>query len=224
MQPTDYTAYHFLRGRQVTDAAGQVTFTSIFPGWYTSRATHIHVHIYSASGASLLITQIAFPEGAGSAVETVNNATAYGYTKGMSGYTYNASDNVFSDGTSTEMSVITGDLSSGYELNWEVFVSSPSGIDELSGENQFQLRQNYPNPCSVSTKIPLVLSVPSDVKMVVAGMDGKTVKTLSLGTMSSGEQIIDMDVSDLAAGRYAFTVKVTNMIGTFRQSKILVKE
>ena len=57
----NYTSSHFLRGRQTTDANGLVTFTSIFPGWYSPRAPHIHAHIYSSSGTSLLITQIAFP-------------------------------------------------------------------------------------------------------------------------------------------------------------------
>lgn len=63
MQTVDYTNYNFLRGRQIADSSGQVTFTSIFPGWYQSRATHIHVHVYDSSGSSLLVTQIAFPEG-----------------------------------------------------------------------------------------------------------------------------------------------------------------
>jgi len=126
MQSVDYTAVHFLRGRQVTDSNGEVTFTSIFPGWYSGRATHIHVHIYNASGTSLLVTQIAFPEGSSSAVATVNGSggTTYGYTKGMTGYTYNASDNVFSDGFSLEMSTITGSLAAGYTLTHTIYVSA----------------------------------------------------------------------------------------------------
>lgn len=126
MQSVDYTAVHFLRGRQVTDSNGEVTFTSIFPGWYSGRSTHIHVHIYNASGTSLLVTQIAFPEGSSSAVATVNGSggTAYGYTKGMTGYTYNASDNVFSDGVSLEMSTITGSLTAGYTLTHTIYVSA----------------------------------------------------------------------------------------------------
>src|SRR4029079_107610 len=61
MQSSNYTSVHFLRGRQTTNSSGLVTFTSIFPGWYSGRALHIHVHVYSADGTSLLITQIAFP-------------------------------------------------------------------------------------------------------------------------------------------------------------------
>jgi len=117
MQSVNYTTVHFLRGRQTTDANGLVSFTSIFPGWYSGRATHIHVHVYNAAGTSLMITQIAFPEGSGSAVATVNASTANGYTKGMTGYTYNASDNVFSDDTSgAEIATVTGSVAAGYTL------------------------------------------------------------------------------------------------------------
>ena len=118
MQNTNYTGVHFLRGRQTTDAAGLVTFTSIFPGWYLGRATHIHVHVYSASGTSLKITQIAFPEGASTAVATVN-----GYTKGLSGYTYNKADNVFSDDAAgLEIATVTGDKTAGFVLTMNIAV------------------------------------------------------------------------------------------------------
>src|SRR5579859_3727451 len=40
----------FLRGYQTTDANGQVQFTTIYPGWYTGRAVHIHFKIRTASG------------------------------------------------------------------------------------------------------------------------------------------------------------------------------
>ena len=127
MQSVNYTAVHFLRGRQTTDANGLVSFTSVFPGWYSGRATHIHVHIYNASGNSLLVTQIAFPEGSSSAVATVNGSggTAYGYTKGMSGYTYNAADNVFSDDTAgVEIAAVTGSISAGYTLTHTIKVAA----------------------------------------------------------------------------------------------------
>lgn len=35
----------FLRGYQVTDANGQVHFTTIYPGWYSGRAVHIHFKV-----------------------------------------------------------------------------------------------------------------------------------------------------------------------------------
>ncbi|MET1053916.1 MAG: intradiol ring-cleavage dioxygenase [Pedobacter sp.] len=118
MQSTNYQTLHFLRGRQTTDANGLVSFTSIFPGWYSGRATHIHVHIYNASGTSLKVTQIAFPEVTGSAVLAVN-----GYAKGMTGYTYNAKDNVFSDDTAgIEIATVTGSVTTGFALTMNVSV------------------------------------------------------------------------------------------------------
>ncbi|UII31056.1 intradiol ring-cleavage dioxygenase [Fulvivirga ulvae] len=122
MQSADFTSQHFLRGRQIADANGKVAFTSIFPGWYTGRSTHIHVHVYDADGNSLLVTQIAFPEGSSSAVNQVNAASDAGYTKGMSGYTTNSTDNVFSDGVSTELANISGDVSSGFYLTHSIVV------------------------------------------------------------------------------------------------------
>lgn len=43
----------FLRGLQVTDAAGVARFTTVYPGWYRGRAVHIHFKIRAraASGA-----------------------------------------------------------------------------------------------------------------------------------------------------------------------------
>jgi len=124
MQPTNYQSYNFLRGRQITDSEGKVKFTSIFPGWYSGRATHIHVHIYNANGVSIKVTQIAFPEGTSSAVATVNSASSYGYTKGLTGYTYNAKDNVFSDDKEwLQIATVSGSLSAGYTISSNIKVS-----------------------------------------------------------------------------------------------------
>ncbi len=226
MQPTNYTAYNFLRGRQTTDADGNVTFTSIFPGWYTGRATHIHVHIYTASGTSLLVTQIAFPEGTSSAVNTVNSATAYGYTKGMNGYTYNANDNVFSDGVTTEMSTVSGSLSGGYTLEHTIYVNGPSlGVDDLDRQNAV-IGQNYPNPFQESTTIPLILESASNVSLTVFDIAGRQIGTAKKYSLNAGSNNISINRSEygLSSGHYLYTIKVQNSQGTFTQSrKMLVK-
>lgn len=51
----------FLRGAQDTDRAGRVTFSTIFPGWYPGRTTHIHAKI-RFDGIELLTTQIYFDQ------------------------------------------------------------------------------------------------------------------------------------------------------------------
>lgn len=119
-----FTSAHFLRGRQSTNDSGRVSFLTKFPGWYNGRSTHIHVHIYNASGQSLLVTQIAYPEGTGSAVATVNASTENGYTKGMNGYTYNAADGVFSNSYQCETCTISGNVSDGYTQQSTIIVNA----------------------------------------------------------------------------------------------------
>ena len=56
----------FLRGYQVSDKEGVVTFTTIYPGWYPERTPHIHYKIRSpasARSAYEFTGQIYFDEG-----------------------------------------------------------------------------------------------------------------------------------------------------------------
>lgn len=53
----------FLRGHQVADAAGRVTFNTVFPGWYSGRLAHIHVRALFPGAAdwSAFVTQLFLP-------------------------------------------------------------------------------------------------------------------------------------------------------------------
>jgi protocatechuate 3,4-dioxygenase beta subunit len=51
----------FLRGRQVSDADGVVSFLTIFPGWYGTRAPHIHLRIL-VGDHELLISQLLYDD------------------------------------------------------------------------------------------------------------------------------------------------------------------
>jgi len=51
----------FLRGRQLTDADGVASFLTVYPGWYSSRAPHIHMRIL-VGGRELKITQLLFDD------------------------------------------------------------------------------------------------------------------------------------------------------------------
>jgi protocatechuate 3,4-dioxygenase beta subunit len=114
------TSSHFLRGRQTADANGLVSFDTIFPGWYSGRAVHIHVHIYSATGKSLLVTQIAFPPAACDTVFTT--ATSF-YKKGKAD-TSNDRDGIFNDGYSTELASISGDITKGMVMTHNIVVNA----------------------------------------------------------------------------------------------------
>ncbi len=108
------TSTTFLRGVQVTDSNGQVTFTTIFPGWYAGRITHIHAQVYLndelQQGSAVATTQLAFPIDITTAVYDTSL-----YTKGQNtSVTSFSADNVFSDGTSTEMLALSGNTTDGY--------------------------------------------------------------------------------------------------------------
>ena len=60
---TGSTTTTYLRGWQVTDSDGNVTFTTIYPGWYVPRVTHIHLMVYHPSDLKTAVktTQFCFP-------------------------------------------------------------------------------------------------------------------------------------------------------------------
>lgn len=102
----------YLRGIQTTNSNGQVTFQTIFPGWYMGRLTHIHCEVYDPSNTLVLTSQFAFPldSVAGSATALVNAAN------GQSNNTITAysGDNVFSDGYSQQLLNLSGSVAAGY--------------------------------------------------------------------------------------------------------------
>ena len=57
----------FLRGKQVTDADGVAEFETIYPGWYPTRAVHIHFMAYTDEG-HLVTSQLYFPDAVSEAV------------------------------------------------------------------------------------------------------------------------------------------------------------
>lgn len=120
LQATNNTNVHWLRGRQTTDFNGLSTFESIFPGWYSGRAPHIHVHVYTSGGKSLLVTQIAFPK---SICDTVYTTASDYKSKGIQDTT-NENDNVFRDGFANEMGTLTGSVSEGYVLTHNIVVAA----------------------------------------------------------------------------------------------------
>ena len=96
------TTQTYLRGIQTTNSNGEVTFTTIYPGWYQGRATHIHLEV-TMNGRSVKVTQIAFPE----AVNNTVHATGAYASRGSNPMS-NAADGIFADSLSSELITPTG--------------------------------------------------------------------------------------------------------------------
>jgi protocatechuate 3,4-dioxygenase beta subunit len=73
----DYTGQTWLRGYRTTDAKGQVQFTSVYPGWYSPRATHIHLEIF-IDNVLRKQAQLAFPESISNVVHVTSLYAAHG--------------------------------------------------------------------------------------------------------------------------------------------------
>lgn len=104
----------FLRGIQTTNANGEVTFTTIYPGWYQGRATHIHLEV-KVNNVVVKVSQMAFPE-------SVNNQVYSSGTYASRGLnpTSNASDGIFADSLSQELVTPVGSPAAGYTASWQI--------------------------------------------------------------------------------------------------------
>ncbi|UUE21181.1 intradiol ring-cleavage dioxygenase [Microbacterium sp. J1-1] len=109
----------YLRGVQVADADGKVSFTSVFPGCYSGRWPHIHFEVYpdvdsiTASTNAIATSQLALPEDACTAVYAVS--TYDGSARNLSQISL-ASDNVFGeDSGALQVATVTGGVAAGYK-------------------------------------------------------------------------------------------------------------
>ena len=99
----------FCRGVQLTDAEGAAAFRTVFPGWYSSRAVHIHVKV-SADGGQVHTGQLFFDPEATSTVYAMEPYAERGEQD-----VPNESDGIYAEGGSVTVVAVTvdGESSSG---------------------------------------------------------------------------------------------------------------
>jgi protocatechuate 3,4-dioxygenase beta subunit len=115
----------WLRGYQISDANGNVTFMTIIPGWYQGRTTHIHVRVRSSySDASSTTdgsntTQVFFPQ----ALVDMLATSLSPYNAEGTNPTTNASDRVYSQETKGEtLMALAGDVTNGYVATASIYL------------------------------------------------------------------------------------------------------
>jgi protocatechuate 3,4-dioxygenase beta subunit len=119
------TRENYLRGVQASDANGKVRFASIFPGAYPGRWPHIHFEVYpslaeaTAAGSKMVTSQIALPD---DACKQVYATGGYEQSVQSLAQTSLETDNVFSDGFSTQLATATGSPSRGMAITLNVGV------------------------------------------------------------------------------------------------------
>ena len=120
------TNENYLRGVQVADAAGKVTYTSIFPACYSGRWPHIHFEVYPDQNSitdvknAIATSQVALPKDTCDEVYTQD-----GYEASVNNLSQVslATDNVFgNDSAAHQLATVTGDATSGYTVSLSVGV------------------------------------------------------------------------------------------------------
>ena len=125
MYSSGITGETYLRGVQVSDANGEVTFTTIFPGCYAGRVPHIHFEVYTSAALAISgnndikTSQLALPF---ATCQAVYASSGYSASVANLAATSFASDGVFSDGVTTQLAAVTGSNASGYVANLTVGV------------------------------------------------------------------------------------------------------
>lgn len=116
---------NYLRGVQVADADGMVTFQSIFPAAYFGRWPHVHFQVYAslpkavASSGLLATSQIAMPR---DVCDEVFVTEGYEQSRANLSRMSIARDNVFHDGVALETPKVAGRVGDGLTVTLDVGV------------------------------------------------------------------------------------------------------
>ena len=114
-----------LRGAQVTDANGVATFTTIYPGWYSGRAVHIHFKVHP-DATKVFTSQLFFDDALSQQVFTQAPYT----NKSNTPDTLNSTDSIYQD----LLLLTTTKTDQGYAATFALGIDpSTVGTGETSG-------------------------------------------------------------------------------------------
>jgi protocatechuate 3,4-dioxygenase beta subunit len=108
----DTSGQQFLRGYQLTNANGGVQFQTIYPGWYSGRAVHIHFTIRTKGADSQdyqFTSQFFFDDALTDQVHALEPYASQGQRD-----TRNTNDNIFSGGGDQLLLNLQGDDTNGF--------------------------------------------------------------------------------------------------------------
>jgi protocatechuate 3,4-dioxygenase beta subunit len=99
----------FCRGVQMTDGTGLARFTTIYPGWYSGRITHVHFRVYLGNALEAT-SQLCFPQDITRAVYNTSPYVARGQNTSVTSF---SQDGVFSDGEQYQLCTTSQNATTG---------------------------------------------------------------------------------------------------------------
>ncbi len=223
----------FLRGYQVTgiDAgavaspvAGQVSFRTIWPGWYSGRAIHIHVRVRTYDGSAVATnytTQIFFSDADNAAV--LSAAAPYNTRSPKTDPTSDETDSVLpSTADATNIVPVTGTVAGGFAATFTIGLSGVA-----SNASAAATRDTVVSATLRSAKVTraadgarsLVLSVHAGEALTAHASLVRGGKTLAkaTGTLAAGTHPLRLSIAaGVAAGAATARVRLVDPSGNSR--------
>jgi len=189
----------FLGGIQMSDANGEVRFTSIYPGWYPHRLTHLHVKIHLADKV-VVTTNLFYPDAMNAEVYAMDpyktagpNSTRISQDVELHGDTARFNSLLLS---------FTKDGTGGYIATYvfEIAAASTSIKNAIASPGaSFSLNRNFPNPVHQINTFTFSLAKPAKVKLEIVSSMGRRLQLVTRGNFSSGEHKIAWDRTKIRA-------------------------
>lgn len=126
----------YLRGVQIADDDGRVTFKTIFPGCYSGRWPHIHFEVFPDKASTseytnnVLVSQLAMPQDRCDQVYQLDE-----YSSGVKNYqafSSVADDDIFADSYQMQIPATSGSAAAGYTMTIDVGID-PTTEQEMGG-------------------------------------------------------------------------------------------
>jgi protocatechuate 3,4-dioxygenase beta subunit len=128
------TEENYLRGVQITDADGKVSFDSIFPACYSGRWPHVHFEVFPdqasiADDLTIIATsQLALPQDASEAVYAQRGYETS--VRNMAEVSLDDDHEFGDDGGVSQLATATGDVRTGYTVSLSVGVDTTTKPSE----------------------------------------------------------------------------------------------
>jgi hypothetical protein len=149
------------------------------------------------------------------------------YTKGADPMSLSA-DNIFSDGYAYQIASLTPNTDiNGYDAFLEVTVrgSGVTSVGHLEKETSkvLVLGQNYPNPFTDRTSLPITLLKPAEVVIDLFDLMGRRVHSIDLGRREAGDHTVTIDQRQLGVSLQSLVYQCTARTpeGTFTDVKMM---